>query len=137
MFRFDTSDADDTDDLLHRQNSSGPHPFPSRTNSMRGITPGKCVIWALLLSWPWILRYAALNSPQMIVKGTAESTSVLMPLIADLILIAGGTFAVQARKRQLNQPQPPRHEITRPSPHFALQASRAEAKKRANSRVES
>lgn len=87
---------------------------------MQGITPGKCVIWALLLSWPWVVRYAASNSPEMIIKGYAGSTSVWMPLIADVILVAGGAFALHARKKQMGTPEPVRHTTRLPGHHFAL-----------------
>ena len=87
---------------------------------MQGITPGKCVIWALLLCWPWVVRYAALNSPQMIIKGYAGSTSVWMPLIADVVLLAGGAFALHARKKQMGTPEPVRNAVRTPGHHFAL-----------------
>ena len=56
---------------------------------MRAITPGKCFVWAVLLSWPWILWCVARNSPEMILKGFAESTSVWMPILADIVLLMG------------------------------------------------
>lgn len=87
---------------------------------MQGITPGKCVIWALLLSWPWVVRYAALNSPEMIIKGYAGSTSAWMPLIADVVLVAGGFFALHARKKQMGKLEPVRNVTRTPGHHFAL-----------------
>jgi len=87
---------------------------------MQGITPGKCVIWALLLCWPWVVRYAASNSPEMIVKGYVGSTSVWMPLIADVVLVAGGAFALHARKRQMGVPEPVKTMTRTPRHHFAL-----------------
>lgn len=67
---------------------------------MRGFTPGKCVIWALLLSWPWVVRYVAQKSPEMIEKGYSESSSIWMPLIADIVLLAGGGFVLLVRRNQ-------------------------------------
>ena len=90
---------------------------------MRAITPGKCFVWAVLLSWPWILWCVARNSPEMILKGFAESTSVWMPILADIVLMMGGAFARHARRRSFDQPAYVQDRPHQPRP-YGIRANR-------------
>jgi len=70
---------------------------------MRGPSLAKIAVWTLLLSWPWIVTYVARYSPQMIARGLAESSSLWMPIGADILLIAGGLFALRTRRNVIGQ----------------------------------
>jgi len=98
--------------FIHRRSRFG------RILSMRGPSLAKSVVWALLLSWPWVVMYVSRNSPEMIAKGFADRTSIWMPVVADVLLIAGGLFAFHSRRRTMTQSGETRAEIFRKGHHM-------------------
>lgn len=85
---------------------------------MRGPSLAKSVVWALLLSWPWVVMYVSRNSPEMIAKGYADRTSIWMPIVADVLLIAGGMYAFHSRRQTMRQSVETRNVIYRKGHHM-------------------
>lgn len=65
---------------------------------MRAVSKARCISWALLLSWPWMVWAVAKYSPEMIQKGINVSASIWAPLVADTLLCCGGIYAIRSRR---------------------------------------
>lgn len=69
---------------------------------MRAVSKARCMSWALLLSWPWMVWAVAKYSPEMIQKGITVSASIWSPFVADTLLCCGGIYAIYSRRGLAN-----------------------------------
>ena len=95
---------------------------------MRSISWLKKLVWAVLLTWPWLVWSVAKSSPEMILKGIESAGSLWMPIFLDVLICLGWLYALRSRRLLGEKPNPSVHKSAIHGPHFKLAAQRKKAK---------